>query len=257
MIINVTHELTYRRNEDGSHQHGPAREQRMYVGVTLACSPWHYHVPSDNAMIDDGTGWELVVWTGHSVRTVRIATGRDGGGCYTTPTVDASPEIQILAARWKMVQYWFNALRTEKTNYDNRLKHAAKIKPGDRVQVFKGRKVPKGVYYVVKMGESRYGPYVNLSTQPGGFGDYFTFVSKDNVRKLPEDVTTSPEGVVPAPGHIAPYIDAEAYQTARSAALGDKAAFHALFDKAYDAGAPAAVLEELGWFVKAALENPY
>ncbi len=72
---------------------------------------------------------------------------------------------------------------------------------GDTVEVFKGRKVPKGTYTVVDEGKGDYGPYVNLRS-PGGGGVY-RFVTPGNCRRV---IRSTPldahlKAIREAPGH--------------------------------------------------------
>ncbi len=59
---------------------------------------------------------------------------------------------------------------------------------GDRVQVFRGKKVPKGEYTVTNAATGNYGPYVDLRDDAG---KVYRFVSRDNVRPLIASDTVS------------------------------------------------------------------
>lgn len=53
---------------------------------------------------------------------------------------------------------------------------------GDRVEVYKGRKVPKGTYRVVSTGSGQYGPFCTLDSLDNK--DRYNFVSTDNCRRV-------------------------------------------------------------------------
>lgn len=61
----------------------------------------------------------------------------------------------------------------------HRVRTASEIKEGATVEVFKGRKVPKGEYTVTRIGEGQFGPYCDLMDS---VGQRYRFVSLDNCR---------------------------------------------------------------------------
>jgi hypothetical protein len=77
----------------------------------------------------------------------------------------------------RCVKRWMNDI-------DNVAHKAYDIGHGRTVEVFKGRKVPKGIYEVTKYGNGNYGFYVNLRDRDGKF---YNFVSEDNVRVIPQE----------------------------------------------------------------------
>lgn len=49
-----------------------------YIGTTLSVDPWHYHVPSDNAMIDSGEGIKVTFYNGILLDMECVPMGRGG-----------------------------------------------------------------------------------------------------------------------------------------------------------------------------------
>lgn len=173
------------------YSNGEVSEVR-WEGRVLSVSRWTYHVPSDNAMIDSGEGQEVQVWDDGRVVSYFISTGRDGEGCYKTFAVDAPEDVQAAAAAWGEIFGWLERVASGYRHHQYVVAEARRrpLRKGDRVEVFKGRKCPKGQYWVVSAGEGDYGPYANLSDDKLGMSAvFYRYVSQDNMRRLgnPED----------------------------------------------------------------------
>lgn len=106
---------------------------------------------------------------------VSTVTYWDGGSEWTEEGQTEEPvaiDTKTLAAvaAYRAITKWFRD-----RSWANRPDYMVEV--GDRVEVFKGRKVPKGIYTVVRKGKGNYGPYFDLS---GGH----RFVSADNCRRV-------------------------------------------------------------------------
>jgi hypothetical protein len=147
----------------------------LFTGRVLSHSRGHYHVPSDNAMIDDGSYVSVSVWDDEYrvTRNVEYYTGRSG--CHVpVVTDDADAETQSKAAEyessWGSISHLFWCVR-----------EARHRKPGagDKVTVFKGRKVRKGEYTVEQAGSNDYGKYFHLRA---GDGKVYRYINPDNCK---------------------------------------------------------------------------
>jgi hypothetical protein len=97
------------------------------------------------------------------------------------PQVDATEQDQ---ADYKAHAEALEWLRAGKAEAYNIRREAANIRKGDEVEVFKGRKIPKGVYFVCYSGRNTFGDFLHLSTNRLGQGDYHRYIAADNCRKL-------------------------------------------------------------------------
>jgi len=68
---------------------------------------------------------------------------------------------------------WMENLRADRIGYEK----------GDMVQVFKGRKIPLGVYKIDRLGIGNYGPYADLRDASGNVHRY---IAVGNFRHTPE-----------------------------------------------------------------------
>lgn len=160
------------------------RTETKHEGMVLASGNGWYHVPSDNAMIDSGTTVWWEVWTGYRVERHEIVTGR--GGISVSATIDASPADKEKADAYRAALSVAKDIERAFSDHTLHVADANKVKTGCKVEVFKGRKVPKGVYFVRSMGEGNYGPYLDLSNtdKPGVGSKLYTYISLDNCRVI-------------------------------------------------------------------------
>jgi hypothetical protein len=161
------------------------RGENTWAGCVLSVNHYSEHVPSDNAMIDSGnrTSAEVFDCDRMVVRTIHCGGGR---GDEANVVVDASDEVRQAAEAYLNAVRWLDANVSEAYHIEKAAeqfnKDGTKIKAGDMVDVFKGRKVKKGVYTVRSVGDGQYGPYANL--KGNGPTDFFSYVSLYNMRKV-------------------------------------------------------------------------
>ena len=164
------------------------------VGVVLSHSRVQVNVSSDHAMIDSGSRLRVEYWDAENwrVRTDDFRTD----DVSISAEVDATDEVRRLAEKYRRAASWFQAVRYaymalivpvivgRSRNYWTS-GDMTNIKVGDPVEVYKGRKCPKGTYEVAKIGESDYGHYVHLRAPDGTWHRY---INPDNLaRPKPTD----------------------------------------------------------------------
>ena len=142
-----------------------------FEGRVLDTRSYTRHVHSDNAMIDSGFAMRSPSGTGTGPDE-DYGLGRDMGGVSYDFQIDATPEVVAQAARSKALFGWLESVRQAAKDREKAVEADKSISKGRKVEVFKGRKVPKRTYFVVRTGESSYGPYIDLSTEPNGFGKF-------------------------------------------------------------------------------------
>lgn len=132
------------------------------------------HVCSDNAMIDSGSGYNVVAWDRDAQEPVYYweHTGRGVSDDWVKPEVNANAEEQQQFAKYIEALALFDWVTGS-------AKGAGSIVSGRTVEVYKGRKAPLGTYEVVTIGDGQYGPYVHLRDQSG---KWFSYISQSNVR---------------------------------------------------------------------------
>jgi hypothetical protein len=178
---------------------GPQAGSILYEGCVLSTHSRERQIMSD---VYD-TEYYALVWNGHSVGTYVLsdwAYPKIGGGWTKfgeeavkteresfhyqdnkrvvskymgsdirnfTPMVviDATEEVRAAAAEWNQVNY---AIQNTEAN----LRMAMDIQHGREVKVFKGKKVPLGVYEVVNITEGNFGPQANLRDKAGNRYNY-------------------------------------------------------------------------------------
>lgn len=148
----------------------------------LKVEPHQFHVHSDNAMIDSGSGFLVICWdrTNRKPACFHVHTGRQF--CGPDDTWDVEPD-ETATPEDRAENEAYLAAQTFVKNILRSAEDAHKIQQGRAVEVYKGRKCPKGVYEVVSHRQGNYGPYVNLRDAAG---KYYNYVSVENVRPVPD-----------------------------------------------------------------------
>ena len=126
-------------------------------------------VSSDNAWIDDGERVDITYWDAEKQVT---ETRTFCPGDIQSLEVDASPETLAIAAQYQATVAWI-----QETYW--KVRFADRLEVGKQVEVFKGRKVPKGIYTLVSLNKGNYGPICTLRSANG---QVYNYVSQDNVR---------------------------------------------------------------------------
>jgi hypothetical protein len=107
---------------------------------------------------------------------------------HHSATVDATDEVRALYAAWQDAQAEADTLRRFKANLAEAEAEANEVRKGSRVEVFKGRKVPKGtVGECFWVGNGNYGPRCGIRDDDGE--THWTALS--NVRPLEADWSDS------------------------------------------------------------------
>lgn len=118
-----------------------------------------------------------------TVQTVSLWDGEvswqeDWKGGELPPLVELSGQEELRFNQHTEAVFWIDANLF-------RLRPDYMFKVGDRVEVFKGRKVPKGIYIVLAKNEKTpWGPIVNLRTLEG---DTYNYISAGNCRRVIEN----------------------------------------------------------------------
>jgi hypothetical protein len=139
----------------------------------------HFHVCSDNAWLDSGSGVEVELYDPQTRRafSVRYHTGRDEyPNTAIVPAVDASDADRHAAECYYAAADFVSELA-------RKAGESYRIAQGSRVNVVRGRKVPKGEYEAcntVRTGQ--YGPYYDLRSADG---KYYSYVAAGNVEPIP------------------------------------------------------------------------
>jgi hypothetical protein len=144
-----------------------------HVGCVLSHFNYEAAVPSDRAMIDSGRRLCVMFWDTEFNIVRRDDYSHDN--CRISVEVDASAEFQKLAEEYNLTVTWIRD--TART-----IRKAFEIEKGREVEVFKGRKIPKGIYTVVELGNGNYGKYAHLRDSAGKVHRY---ISMDNIRIAP------------------------------------------------------------------------
>jgi uncharacterized protein (TIGR02996 family) len=185
---------------------GPDAGQVLYAGAVLTVGSRDVRVMSD---VWDSERY-ATVWDGTAVRDVRLDAwayvARDGGWTqewedaadheFVRPSdsdplggegywkkdqrhfqaraeVDATAEVRAAVAGWAAINELIQSTR-------DRLRRASVVGIHKEVEVWKGRKVPHGVYEATcNPRQGQYGDFVHLRDRDGRA---FSFVSVDNVR---------------------------------------------------------------------------
>lgn len=203
--------VTFRRQE--SDWHG-VTEKHGYSYRLLCETQWE-EVAFEGAVLDEGvdTGWRIMsdVW-GHryyatvwdseageprtvTLRVVDWQMGqsddrvrREWSHWHHSAVVDATDEVRALHAAWKDEKAEAEQLQRFEANLAEGRERATEVQKGSNVEVFKGRKVPKGTTgRVFWVGASHYGYRVGFNDDQGQ--THWTALS--NVRATDEDWSDS------------------------------------------------------------------
>lgn len=157
-----------------------AKWTTTHEGRVLAFQNVSVRVSSDHAMIDSGERVEVTIWDGTHV--VRRHEYPDWEAIQVQ--VDAGPETLATVAEYNSVQSWFRKVLggyyklTRPVFLSRELGDFLDV--GDRVDVVRGRKVPKGTYHVAHIGENDWGPFVHLQSEAGRL---FRYVNRENLER--------------------------------------------------------------------------
>jgi hypothetical protein len=171
-----------------------------FAGQVLSVQNWTGPEPHwDSGRMAD-TGEVATVFNGRTWRVIcpdglRSDFHREVG--YRIE-VDASPEVRLEAEIWSAWETWFRLVdHATRLEAEAKRDHARPTR-GKRVVVVKGRKVKKGTtWHVHATGTGDYGPYVHLSSEPLGMGEYVKYVNPDNLAVVDDFV--SPATFPPSP----------------------------------------------------------
>jgi hypothetical protein len=149
---------------------------RVPAGLrVLAVRPTEFRVSSDNAMIDSGSGFYVECWDTVNMRHESIAVHTGRGDGVIPPDVDATDRDRQLDAAYFAAQSIIAEAHRAYTQ-------SHYIVRGMKVDVVKGRKVPKGRYEVTDHRLGNYGPYVDLRDDAG---KVYRYVAIDNLKVVP------------------------------------------------------------------------
>lgn len=168
---------------DGNHENVGDLE---YVGCVLSTGSRVIRVMSD-VWSDEHYA---VVWTGTDTKSVTLSVAEFGTSAHAT--VDATPEVVAAYEVWKAEQDRLSQEAAERAYQAQREEEAREaclsFDKGDRVKVFKGRKVAKGTTgVVIWKGHGDWGLRVGIKDDAGTVH----WTARDNVCK----VTDKPEGM--------------------------------------------------------------
>lgn len=160
-----------------------------HVGTTIGHYSTSVSVSSDHAWIDSGNRLVVVYWDPSKLIHCSETLYTDDNGFVVEN--DAPAEVVELA---KSMEKAVSDFRVQVKRIRDEIERNNKVSVGDTVEVFKGRKVPKGNYEVAKIGTGQYGEYYNLRDASG---KWHNFISVDNCRKVnipqPNPNTGNPE----------------------------------------------------------------
>jgi hypothetical protein len=149
---------------------------RVPAGLrVLAVRPTEFRVSSDNAMIDSGSGFYVECWDTVNMRHESLAVHTGRGDGVIPPDVDATDRDRQLDAAYFAAQSIIAEAHRAYTQ-------SHYIVRGMKVDVVKGRKVPKGRYEVTDHRLGNYGPYVDLRDDAG---KVYRYVAIDNLKVIP------------------------------------------------------------------------
>ncbi len=158
-----------------STSHHDDQTRTYLVGRVISHKRVTVHVHSDSAMLDSGQRLQVCHWDPETFRVNFDNFATDDNRVDVTD--DASDEDKQHAERSDEAREWFNRnLRQAK----ERVRIAENMEQHDVVEVFKGRKVPKGEYIVEKFGSNSYGSYAHLKDRETG--DLHKFINPANIR---------------------------------------------------------------------------
>lgn len=150
-----------------------------FAVVDVTASVQHYH---------DGDSWYRgeVVQMFNPVTQAETVThfGTDANRAELVAMIDTAARDQweaYTAEREEWVK-WFRTV----ADVDNEIFEGVngyRCERGDTVEVFRGRKCPRGVWEVTHVGHGQYGQFAHLRNERG---DLVRFVSPENFRILPE-----------------------------------------------------------------------
>ncbi len=159
--------------------------ETMITVYILGTQDYDAPVSSDRAWIDDGvrTACEVFLagrwaywhnWT-HWTPFGSVCDFADAPAGAAVPAA-----VRAAAARSKCFFEWLRDVRSADYARDKAAREAEAVKRGDAVEVFKGRKTPRGTYTVDAVGEGGYGEVAHLRDASG---KTYRHVSLDNLRK--------------------------------------------------------------------------
>ncbi len=126
---------------------------------------------------------EVEYWYAHSVVTASVPANGDDVQVVS----DATPEIKALAERARTAAEWFAgvqaryaALAAAPQVGDWGVVDPETARVGDTVEVYKGRKCPKGTYEIAVIGHNDFGPFVHLRDAAG---DWHRYINPANLRR--------------------------------------------------------------------------
>ncbi len=129
-------------------------------------------VSSDHAWIDSGQVFSVKFWNAEEGRVDHRDFSLDD--CLVEVTNDAPAEFLALADQYEKAMAFLADVRSYVQTHTS-------ILQGSKVQVFKGRKCPKGVYEVARQGTSEYGPWLHLRDESG---KWYNYINADNVKPV-------------------------------------------------------------------------
>jgi hypothetical protein len=155
-----------------------------FVGEVLAVENWRGPEPHWDSGCSADTGVQCTVFNGRTWRVIcpdglRNDFVREKG--YTCE-VDATTAVRVRAEVWSAWETWFAIIVRADRERAKALRAHNLPTEGKRVLIVKGRKVPRGTtWYVHRSGNGDYGPYVHLSSERNGMGEYVKYVNPQNV----------------------------------------------------------------------------
>lgn len=141
-----------------------------HEGKVVAFEATTVHVHSDRAMLDSGN-------------RIKVSYIKDGAVRYDLfHTDDQRVDVEIdgdvdVAEKYIKCEAWIHEITKRARDAK---KEAEEIRQNDLVEVFKGRKVPKGLYICERLGESRYGHYAHLRDKESG--ETYRYVNVGNIK---------------------------------------------------------------------------
>lgn len=155
-----------------------------FVGAVLNVRDWTGPEPHWDSGWSADTGYEARVFNGRTW-TLTLPHGLRSDmrrAVDYVPVQDATGENVLAALDFQVWEDWFLRITIQDTNAEKALSAHNEITRGKKVLVVKGRKIPQGTHwYVAEVGNGNYGPFVHLSSEPNGRGDYRKFVNPDNL----------------------------------------------------------------------------
>jgi hypothetical protein len=169
----------------------PDGEVRVELaGVVLDWRPAQVRVSSDHAMIDSGNRVRVDYWDAENWKVATADFCPDD--VQVTAVEDAPESLLVLAEKYRKGSFWFYAVLSaygvlvepimvgRSRNYWTAGATLTNVRAGDRVEVYKGRKCPKGLYEIADIGQNDYGDYVHLRDAKG---TWHRFINPDNLKR--------------------------------------------------------------------------